>query len=164
MFDGLSGRGESGKKKRGGRANSSSVLLLTVGAISRSDGKIRSISPSLNCNPVTPLCFLFWSWLMSQTVRPPWALSHLSHSHTANVIGQIFWPRHIVSARGLGRCRDSPPGVAWTPPPCHAVFHMTVRHVVSGASLPSLSPASRYEVGLGDQPPAGSSKDVKQGP
>jgi hypothetical protein len=43
-----------GKKRGGGWATPSSVLLLTVGAILHSAGKIRSTHPFLNYPPVTP--------------------------------------------------------------------------------------------------------------
>ena len=55
--------GEWEKKTRQRPGDPSSVLLLMVGANSRSDGKIRSIYSFLNCAAVTPLCLFFGLWL-----------------------------------------------------------------------------------------------------
>jgi len=76
-----------GKKTRQWFGGPSSVLLLTVGVISRSDGKIRSKLPSLNCAITAPVCFLFWLWLRFVAGPRPGPY----HS-----TGQILWPRHNV--------------------------------------------------------------------
>jgi len=90
VFDGWVGGGRVGKKTRRWWSDPSSILLLSVGAISRSDGKIRSSPSSLNCLAAAPLCFLFRLWL-GFVVGPRPEPCHKWHIPTRarNAIGQI---------------------------------------------------------------------------
>jgi len=125
--------GESGKKNEAVvGAPPSSVLLLTVGAISRSDGKIRSICPSLNCSAAAPLCFLFWLWLGFVPGPPPDSVT-MSHSHAP--------PTPLARSCGHGRMLASScrmiTGHPWSPldSPLDYTVHMTALRVVGGGAL-----------------------------
>ena len=117
------GRGREWEKKtRQGLSDPSSVLLLTVDAISCSDGKIRSILPFLNCPGAARVSFLFWLWLFRGRSTP----RTLSHFHT------------LARSCGHDTTLTSSDDFAIASRPCLPLshgFHMAALHIARGASL-----------------------------
>ena len=101
--------------------------------------------------------------LMSWAVHPPWTTCHNCHFPTQPTL----LARSSGHGTSLAHVGSGDVAIALQVsiglPLCHAVSHTTVRYVVDGASLPSLSLTSRQEVGFWGQPSTGSSKNVKQG-
>ena len=94
----------------------SSVLLLTVGAISCSDGKIRSIDllgSSLNCPAATTL----FPFLAVAAAGPVIASRFMSQCHFPTRI-QRHWPDLVATAHSIVRWPSRPtPSLALDPPP-----------------------------------------------
>ena len=150
MFDGRGGGGgEWEKKTRQQSSDPSSVLLLTVGAISCSDGKIRSNLPFLNCPAAAPVYFLFRLWLIRGRSTP----RTVTFSH--------YWPRSC----GHGTTLTSSDDFAITSRPCPPQPRPPHdRPPRRWQGFPDLSLASRYGPRVGNQKSTKFSEDMKQGP